>query len=122
MQAMNVHANPSAEAAPQRLRSIDELPGPRGWPLLGNLPQVRMAHIHQDMERWSRQYGPLFRVRLGPTPLLVVADHDIVNALLRDRPDGFRRSSRLREVGVEMGGTPGCSPPRAMRGGTSDAW
>jgi cytochrome P450 len=88
----------SAAAAPQRLRSMDELPGPRGWPLVGNMPQVRMARIHQDMERWSLKYGPLFRVRLGSTRLLVVADHDIVKALLRDRPDGLRRSSRLREV------------------------
>lgn len=123
MRVMDVHAEPSPPAAglasataPQRLRSIEDLPGPRGWPLIGNMPQVRMARIHQDMERWSRQYGPLFRVRLGPTRLLVVADHDIVNALLRDRPDGFRRSSRLREVGIEMGGTPG------LFSAEGDAW
>jgi cytochrome P450 len=91
----------------QRLRSLDELPGPRGWPLLGNLPQVRMARIHQIMERWSGEFGSLFRVRFGPTRLLVVADHELVNTLLRDRPDGFRRSSRLREISIEMGGTPG---------------
>ena len=90
-----------------RLRSIDELPGPRGWPILGNLPQVRMAHIHQDIERWCPLYGPIFRVRLGPTRLLVVADHELVNTLLRDRPDRFTRSARLREMSIEMGGTPG---------------
>ena len=90
-----------------RLRSMDELPGPRGWPFLGNLPQVRMAHIHQDIERWCPLYGPIFRVRLGPTRLLVVADHELVNTLLRDRPDRFTRSARLREMSIEMGGTPG---------------
>ena len=34
------NAGPAASAMPQRLRSIDELPGPRGWPFVGNLPQV----------------------------------------------------------------------------------
>jgi cytochrome P450 len=124
MHGMNLHAKPSppaaglasAAVAPQRLRSMDELPGPRGWPLVGNMPQVRMARIHQVMERWSLKYGPLFRVRLGSTRLLVVADHDIVKTLLRDRPDGFRRSSRLREVGIEMGGTPG------LFSAEGDAW
>jgi cytochrome P450 len=126
MDVMKMHAQPSppaaglasasASAAPQRLRSIDELPGPRGWPLVGSMPQVRTARIHQDMERWSQAYGPLFRVRLGSMRLLVVADHDIVNALLRDRPHGFRRSSRLREVALEMGGTPG------LFSAEGDAW
>ena len=102
--------NPGSTPAPVNaaaLRQINDLPGPRGWPLLGNLLQVRMPRIHQDMEAWSRQYGPFFRVRLGPTRLLVVADHQAINAILRDRPDGFRRASRVREVGVEMGATPG---------------
>ena len=105
-----------AGATPRRLRNIDELPGPRGWPIIGNLAQVRMAYIHQDIERWCPQYGPIFRVRLGPTRLLVVADHEIVNTLLRDRPDGFQRSSRLRKVGIEMGGTPG------LFSAEGDAW
>ena len=102
--------NPGSTPAPVNaaaLRQINDLPGPRGWPLLGNLLQVRMPRIHQDMEAWSKQYGPFFRVRLGPTRLLVVADHQAINAILRDRPDGFRRASRVREVGVEMGATPG---------------
>ena len=102
--------NPGSTPAPVNaaaLRQINDLPGPRGWPLLGNLLQVRMPRIHRDMEAWSKQYGPFFRVRLGPTRLLVVADHQAINAILRDRPDGFRRASRVREVGVEMGTTPG---------------
>jgi cytochrome P450 len=90
-----------------QLRQIDDLPGPRPWPLAGNLPQMRPSTIHQDVEAWARQYGPLFKIRFGRTPLLVVADHALVSAVLRDRPDGFRRPSITAAVSDEMGGRPG---------------
>ena len=89
------------------LRQMNELPGPRPWPLLGNLPQMRPLRIHQDVEAWSRQYGPLFKISFGKTPLLVVADHELVNTVLRDRPDGYRRPALTESVALEMGGRTG---------------
>jgi cytochrome P450 len=89
------------------MRHLNNLPGPRPWPLAGNLPQMRPLRIHQDVEAWSRQYGPLFRISFGRTPILVVAGHELVNAVLRDRPEGFRRPSITAIVSDEMGGRPG---------------
>lgn len=88
-------------------RRIEDLPGPRGWPLIGSIASVRRVRVHQAMEAWSRRYGPLFRVKLGATQLLVVSDHELIGELLRERPDGFSRSSQLRRVGQELGGIPG---------------
>ena len=111
--ATNAVATPAAStpaatsATPTRLRRIADLPGPRSWPLLGSSFQVRVPTIHQDMEAWARRYGPLFHVKLGPNRLLVVSDHALVLGVLRDRPDGFSRSPRVREVTAEMGGNPG---------------
>jgi cytochrome P450 len=91
----------------RRLREVTELPGPRGWPLIGNLAQIRPERVHHDVEAWCRRYGPLIHFRMGRTPILVVADHDIVNAVLRDRPDTFRRIAVTAQVSEEMGGLPG---------------
>jgi cytochrome P450 len=88
-------------------RQIADLPGPKPWPLLGNLPQLRPLRLHQDIEAWSRQYGPLFRINFGKTPLLVVSGHELVSATLRDRPEGFRRPAITAQVSDEMGGRPG---------------
>jgi len=88
-------------------RSMDQLPGPRGWPLLGNLPQMKPIRIHRVVEDWSRQHGGLFRIRIGRTPILVVADHELVAAVLRDRPEGFRRPLITAKVSDEMNGRPG---------------
>lgn len=89
------------------LRCIEDLPGPRAWPLLGSMLQVKISRIHQGVEAWARLYGSVFRVQLGRTRMVVVADHEAVLAILRDRPDGFRRARKLREVSDEMGGSPG---------------
>jgi cytochrome P450 len=102
----NTITAPAAPAA-NRLRTIDSLPGPRPWPLAGNLPQVRPLRVHRDVEAWSKRYGPMFRIKFGRTPILVLAGHDLVNAVLRDRPDGFRRPSITTQVSDEIGGRPG---------------
>jgi len=88
-------------------RQITDLPGPRGIPVLGNLLQVRLARIHLDVEKWGREYGPLFRFRLGKTDVLGITDHELIASVLKDRPDGFRRTARSFEIGKEMGLMPG---------------
>jgi cytochrome P450 len=89
----------------ERLRRIQDLPGPRGLPLLGNLLQVERASLHLAAERWSRQYGDCFTFRMGPRRILVLANPEAIAAVLRDRPDGFQRVARIAEISKEMGFT-----------------
>ena len=88
-------------------RHLSDLPGPRPWPLLGNLPQLSHTRMHRQVEAWARQYGPLFAMRFATMPVLVVADPILVGGVLRDRPEGFRRPSATAQVAMEMGGRPG---------------
>lgn len=89
------------------LRRLDQLPGPRPLPIVGNALQVKRPRIHLDFEQWAREYGPTFRVRLGPTQVLVVTDHEAINAVMKDRPEGFRRPASLERVVKELGGAQG---------------
>lgn len=100
---------PSAEgtSTARVLRRFEDLPGPRAMPLVGNSLQLKSARLHLQMEEWCREFGPYFRLRLGSRPTLVIGEHQTVAAVLRDRPDGFRRTSRLEEVWTEMGLQPG---------------
>ncbi|HWH82562.1 MAG TPA: cytochrome P450 [Burkholderiaceae bacterium] len=97
-------------------RNLADLPGPRGWPIVGNALQIDRDRLHQQVEEWSREFGPVFRFRLGRRTLLAVADHEAVATALRDRPDGFRRTRRLEEIGTEIGLTPG------VFGANGEAW
>ena len=102
---MQDHVDASVPARP--CRRLADLPGPRPLPLLGNLHQLHRARLHQDMEHWAREYGPLFRVALGRTPMLVVADHMLIVQVLRERPATFRRPSATAQVAEELGGIDG---------------
>lgn len=98
------------------LRSFDSLPGPKGIPLLGNALQVKADRIHQQLETWAREYGAVFKVTLGKMPVMVVSDHRIIGAMLRDRPDGFARSIKFNKIWVEMG------LPTGVFGADGDVW
>ena len=89
------------------LRHYDDLPGPRGLPIFGNALQIKVPSMHQQLYAWSQAFGPLYKLRLMNRRLIVVADHAMVAGVLRDRPDGYRRTTRLAEIWDEMGLPPG---------------
>jgi cytochrome P450 len=89
------------------IRTIEDLPGPRRLPLLGNAHQIRASSMHLAAERWADRYGPLYRVDLGPRRIVVVSDPDVINAVFRDRPDGFARWREIGEITKEIWGTVG---------------
>ena len=82
---------------------ISDLPGPRGLPVIGNLLDLRLDRLHLTLEDWAERYGPVFRVRFGRNPLVVVSDKDTAQHILIQRPHGFRRTRRLQSVAREMG-------------------
>jgi len=63
--------------------------------------------MHRQLEDWCTKLGPIYRLQLGPRPVVVLGDHEAIAAVLRDRPEGFRRTSRLEEIGQELGLLPG---------------
>ena len=100
---------PERTAAPAttRLRRYDELPGPRPYPVVGNALQLDRHASHLQMQRWCDEYGPIYRLRIGPRRVMVIGDHALVARVLRDRPEGFRRTSALETIWTEMGMQPG---------------
>ena len=86
----------------ERLRTLDDLPGPRGWPLVGNLFDTRPERFHLQLEEWSRRYGPLMVYRLGTERALLVSDAELAQQVFRERPETFRRMSRMANVVQEL--------------------
>ena len=82
---------------------IRDLPGPRGWPIIGNMLEVDPARIHLIAEEWSRKYGEYFRFRITSREFLVVANAEAIGTILRDRPEGFQRTPRLNQIARQMG-------------------
>jgi cytochrome P450 len=84
-------------------RSIDDLPRPRGLPLLGNALQLDPPRLHLQLEQWARELGPTYRITAGPRQILAFADTAVIHEVLRDRPDGFSRMHTYQPVAVELG-------------------
>jgi len=85
------------------VRRVDELPGPRGLPWLGNLLQIERERLHQQAEAWAEEYGEAYRLAIGDQQFVVLSNPEVVAAVLRDRPDGFARSTRLGEIARDFG-------------------
>lgn len=73
-------------------------PGPRGWPVLGNLPQLG-AKPHHTLCALAREYGPLFRLRFGSAEVVVAASAEVAAQFLRTHDANF--SNRPPNSGAE---------------------
>ncbi|KAF8722917.1 hypothetical protein HU200_022055 [Digitaria exilis] len=73
-------------------------PGPRGWPVLGNLPQVG-TKPHHTMAALAREHGPLFRLRFGVAEVVVAASASVATQFLRTHDANF--SNRPPNSGAE---------------------
>ncbi|KAH7665211.1 Flavonoid 3'-monooxygenase protein [Dioscorea alata] len=63
-------------------------PGPKGWPLLGNLPQIG-SKPHETLHKLSKTYGPLFRLRFGSVTVVVASSVDVASQFLRALDTNF---------------------------------
>ena len=85
-------------------RPLTTLPGPRGLPLVGNLFQLKVTQLQTILEQWADTYGPLYTFRLGRKPVVVLAAPDLIQAVLRQRPETFRRMDVIARVLEDVGG------------------
>jgi cytochrome P450 len=83
-------------------RTLADLPGPRPLPVIGNLLQLSHRQLHLTIEKWIREFGPVFRFTVLGTSVLVVSDHNVVNNVLRKRPDVFRRNTTVVDIMKEL--------------------
>jgi len=104
------------QSHPSAMRGFDDLPGPKGIPFFGNAFQLEASRSHQQFEQWSREHGSIYKLKLMKRKVVVLGDHEHVAAMMRDRPDGFRRTTRLDEIWTEMG------LPTGVFGANGDVW
>ena len=85
------------------MRTLTELPGPKGLPLVGNLLQLDLKQLHRVLERWGDEFGALYKFELGQRPVVVVTDPELNQTILRNRPKLYRRLGTIESVFQEMG-------------------
>lgn len=84
------------------MRTLADLPGPRGSLILGNLGQASSMQFHLSLERWAEEFGPLCKVRFGSNRMLILSDPALIGSMLRERPEAFRRTTRSAQIAGEL--------------------
>ncbi|RDX71056.1 Cytochrome P450 83B1, partial [Mucuna pruriens] len=59
-------------------------PGPRGLPIIGNLHQLDSSSLYLQLWQLSKEYGPLFSLRLGLRPAIVVSSPKLAKEVMKD--------------------------------------
>ncbi|XP_078581516.1 cytochrome P450 2U1-like [Branchiostoma floridae x Branchiostoma japonicum] len=71
----------------QRPRNLP--PGPKGWPLLGNITMLARGHRFLTMAEWAKTYGPVYRIQLGRRTVVVLSGYDVMHEALVKRGEDF---------------------------------
>src|SRR5262245_58543547 len=67
-------------------RRVQDLPAPKGLPLLGNALQIKPLQLHRQLEHWATELGSPFRIQIGREPIVVWTDSELFQDVMRDRP------------------------------------
>ncbi|KAK4047662.1 hypothetical protein OIO90_006091 [Microbotryomycetes sp. JL221] len=81
---------------PNKQKGYKPLPGPKGVPLFGNMFDLPKSRPWVKMEEWTRQYGPIYKLKLGRREMIVLGRADVALALLDKRSAIY--SSRPRMI------------------------
>ncbi|KAM3931017.1 cytochrome P450 2K6-like [Leptodactylus fuscus] len=71
-------------------------PGPRCFPLIGNLHLVDLQRPHLTYLQFSKKYGPVFRVQMGMKTMVVLAGYETVKEALVTNAEVFGERGLLK--------------------------
>jgi cytochrome P450 len=77
---------------------IKDLPGPKGIPVLGNALKIDVDNLHNQIEDWATEFGSVYQLKLIASNMIVITEPDIIQHILRDRPDGFVRMTKVDKI------------------------
>ncbi len=84
-------------------KTLADLPGPHGLPLVGNLLDLDLDRLHRVLVGWCDEFGTFFTFKLGSRPVLAIAEPELVQEILKQRPQRYRRLDTIESVFREMG-------------------
>ncbi|XP_053556441.1 cytochrome P450 2J6-like [Bombina bombina] len=79
-------------------------PGPMALPFVGNLLQMDFRNTLKDLQEFSKVFGPVYSIYLGPTPFVVVRGFNAIKEVLVTKGIEFADRPRDRLTEAVSGG------------------
>ncbi|XP_067683808.1 steroid 17-alpha-hydroxylase/17,20 lyase-like [Haliotis asinina] len=64
-------------------------PGPKGWPIIGNLREIRGVLLFRQLRAFSRKYGPVMKIKIGTRTAVILSRIDVVTEALITKQADF---------------------------------
>ncbi|XP_066298657.1 cytochrome P450 2U1-like [Branchiostoma lanceolatum] len=64
-------------------------PGPRGWPIVGNIFSLANSNRCLTFTDWAKTYGPVYQVSLGRRSIVVLSGYDVIHEALVKKAEDF---------------------------------
>jgi cytochrome P450/NADPH-cytochrome P450 reductase len=65
-------------------KSLENIPGPKGVPVMGNMLDIKQATMIQDLMKLTREWGPIFRLTTPTGPRYIVSGLEMLDDLCDD--------------------------------------
>lgn len=75
------------------VRKLRHIPGPPGWPLIGNAYQMDYSYPYKRFTEWSKSYGNIFRVTVFGKDIVILSDPEAIHEMLTSKACSSRRQS-----------------------------
>ena len=95
--ALAVVLIPLSLALLNRLRLGRLPPGPRPWPVLGNLRQIKPIRC-RCLQEWAERYGPVISVWFGSGLTVVVSTSELAKEVLKENDQQLADRPRNRST------------------------
>ncbi|RDW76895.1 cytochrome P450 [Aspergillus mulundensis] len=79
-------------------------PGPRPWPIIGNIHQVPLRDPWRKVSEWHQQYGPIICFWIGPVPVVVLASMEACHEIFDKRGRIYSSRPQVNFVNQLNGG------------------
>jgi hypothetical protein len=94
--------NSTLRTTDKRLNSIAQLPDPKRLPILGNLLQIDLHKLHSILDNWTDLNGEIYQFKIANKTVAAISDAALIQTLLRDRPQTYRRFRAIDQIGGEL--------------------
>ncbi|KIX09210.1 uncharacterized protein Z518_00289 [Rhinocladiella mackenziei CBS 650.93] len=70
-------------------------PGPPTLPIIGNIHQIPKRDLHLQYQKWGRQYGPLFSLKLGSQNVVVLTNGQLIKKMVDKKSSNYSDRPKL---------------------------